>query len=91
MTDQTTAPAGVVSSTELGLLPIGPHDHPEPRTMMWSALEIAAIKEYAARCMTAERERIALAWDGCRYEGMPCDMDIGASIRAGAPVPLDGA
>ena len=57
MNTNTTAPAGVVSSTELGLLPIGPHDHPEPRTMMWSALELAAIKEYAARCVTAERER----------------------------------
>ena len=33
--------------------------------------------------VAAERERIALAWDGCRHEGMPCDMDIGASIRAG--------
>ena len=57
MNTNTTAPAGVVSSTELGLLPISPHDHPEPRTMMWSALEIAAIKEYAARCVVAERER----------------------------------
>ena len=61
MSNTTTAPTGVVSSTELGLLLIGPHDHPEPRSMMWSALELAAIKEYAARCVAAERERICVA------------------------------
>lgn len=65
MSNTTTAPAGVVSSTELGLLTIGPHDHPEPHTMMWSALELAAIKEYAARCVAAERER----WQEVVFDG----------------------
>ena len=37
-----------------------------------------------------ERERIALVWDRCIYEGMPCDMDIGASIRASDLVPWVG-
>ena len=40
------------------LLPIGPHDHQEPRTMTWTQVELAAIREYAARCVAAERERI---------------------------------
>ena len=40
--------------------------------------------------VTAERERIALAWGGCIHEGTPCDMDIGASIRAGELVPWVG-
>lgn len=37
------------------LLPIGPHDHPEPRTMVWTELELRAIRDYAARCVAAER------------------------------------
>jgi hypothetical protein len=41
------------------LLPIGPHDHPEPRTMAWTQVELAAIRDYAARCVAAERERCA--------------------------------
>jgi hypothetical protein len=41
------------------LLPIGPHDHPEPRTMTWTQVELAAIRGYAARCVAAERERLA--------------------------------
>ena len=41
------------------LLPIGPHDHPEPRTMMWTQVELRAIRDYAARCVAAERERLA--------------------------------
>jgi len=40
------------------LLPIGPHDHPEPRTMMWTQVELAAIREYAARCVAAETEAL---------------------------------
>jgi hypothetical protein len=28
------------------LPPIGPHDRPEPETMMWSRTELAAIEEY---------------------------------------------
>ena len=43
------------------LLPIGPHDHPEPRTMTWTQVELAAIRDYAARCVAAERERDAAA------------------------------
>lgn len=39
------------------LLPIGPHDHPEPRTMTWTQVELTAIREYAARCVAAERQR----------------------------------
>ena len=39
---------------------------------------------------TKERERIARAWDGCVHEGTPCNMDIGASIRAGELVPWVG-
>ena len=38
------------------LLPIGPHDHPEPRTMTWTQVELRAIRDYAARCVAAERE-----------------------------------
>ena len=37
-----------------------------------------------------ERERIAKGWDGCVHEGTPCNMDIGASIRAGELVPWVG-
>ena len=37
-----------------------------------------------------ERERIAKNWDGCIHEGMPCNMDIGASIRVGELVPWVG-
>ena len=29
-----------------------------------------------------ERELIAKGWDGCVHEGLPCNVDIGASIRA---------
>lgn len=36
--------------------------------MMWSALELAAIKEYAARCVTAERERCAKICFGMVHE-----------------------
>ena len=32
--------------------------------MMWGDLELSAIKEYAARCVAAERERLALLADG---------------------------
>jgi hypothetical protein len=39
------------------LLPIGPHDHPEPRSMTWTNTELAAIKAYAAQCVAAERGR----------------------------------
>ena len=42
-----------------GLLPLSPHDHPEPQTMVWSRLEMQAIRRYAAACVAAERERCA--------------------------------
>jgi hypothetical protein len=52
------------------LLPIGPHDHPEPRSMTWTQTELAAIKAYAARCVAADQERwrdaveaLACSWD----------------------------
>ena len=40
--------------------------------------------------VAAERERIAKNWDGFIHEGMPCNMDIGASIRVGELVPWVG-
>jgi|Laugresp1bdmlbsn_1035097.scaffolds.fasta_scaffold40048_3 hypothetical protein len=48
------------------------------------------MRKYAEAAVVAERERIALAWDACLHEGTPCDMDIGASIRAGELVPWVG-
>lgn len=51
----------VASNAELGLLPIGPHDHPEPQTMVWSDLELRAIKAYAGRCVAAEFARLTKA------------------------------
>lgn len=45
-------------------------------------------RETVDAAVAAERERIALAWDGCIHEGTPCDVDIGASIRAGELVPF---
>lgn len=57
------------SAAESGLLPIGPRDHPEPRTMVWSDTELRAIRDYAARCMAAQRERWAQQLDrlGCDH------------------------
>lgn len=68
-TQTKQAVAGQVDAP-VGLLPLGPHDHPEPQTMAWSALELRAIRDYAARCVAAERERIAAAFDARR--GRPC-------------------
>lgn len=59
----------VALNAELGILPIGPHDHPEPQTMAWSDLELSAIRAYAARCVAAERERYAEEIAQLRAEG----------------------
>ncbi len=39
---------------------IGPHDHPDPHTMVWTEMEIGWIKGYAAAAVAAEREACAL-------------------------------
>lgn len=39
----------------VALLPIGPHDHPEPNSHYWSSLELSAIRQYAAACVEADR------------------------------------
>lgn len=44
-----------MTDDETGLLPIGPHDHPEPQTMVWTGLELRAIRAYAARCVAARQ------------------------------------
>ena len=54
---KTDTPAKVASNDQLGLLQITRHDHPEPQTMVWSELELHAIRAYAGRCVAAERER----------------------------------
>ena len=41
----------------LGLLPIGPHDHPDPHTMVWSESELRAIRLYAVQCVAADRAK----------------------------------
>ena len=56
-TTKTSQPLALGSTEGLGLLPITPHDHPEPQTMVWSRLELRAIRSYASRCVAAERER----------------------------------
>lgn len=53
-------PLALKSNDQLGLLPIGPHDHPDPHTMVWSDSELRAIRLYAAQCLAAERERSAV-------------------------------
>ena len=45
--------------TEIKLPPLGPHDHPEPHTMKWSALEIAAIQASATAAVEAAASRHA--------------------------------
>ena len=45
------------TADEYGLLPIGPHDHPDPHSMVWSDTELRAIRRYAEMCVGAERER----------------------------------
>jgi hypothetical protein len=35
------------------VLPIGPHDHPDPHVMVWSETELRSIRAYAARCVAA--------------------------------------
>ncbi len=66
--NKTDTPAKVASNDRLGLLPITRHDHPEPQTMVWSEIELQAIRAYAGRCVAAERKRWraaavpALAW-----------------------------
>ena len=60
---QTDTPAKVASNDGLGPLPITRHDHPEPQTMVWSELELHAIRAYAGRCVAAERERCAKLCD----------------------------
>jgi hypothetical protein len=57
--EANATPGHVASTDQLGLLPLSPHDHPEPQTMVWSALEMQAISRYAAACVAAERERCA--------------------------------
>ena len=56
--------------------------------LTWSQtnFSVSLVRNAAA----AERERIATGWDGCVHEGVPCNMDIGASIRAGELVPWVG-
>jgi hypothetical protein len=49
------ADEGRRSSDGLGLLPLSPHDHPDPQMMVWSEQEIQAIRRYAAACVAAER------------------------------------
>ena len=63
MDTERATPEGVASSEGLGLLPLSPHDHPEPQVMVWSELEMRAIRRYAAACVAAERERAALVCD----------------------------
>ncbi len=36
-----------------------PPGHPEPHTMRWTELELAAIRAYGAECARAEREAAA--------------------------------
>lgn len=43
--------------TDDTLPPLGPHDHPEPQGMVWSKLEMQAIRRYAAAAVAAECER----------------------------------
>lgn len=50
-------PAPAPAPDANGLLPIGPHDHPDPHTMTWSETELRAIRAYAARCVAADRSR----------------------------------
>lgn len=42
---------------------IGPHDHPDPHTMVWTEMEIGWIKGYAAAAVAAEREACAKLCD----------------------------
>ena len=68
-------PANVGSNDGLGPLPITRHDHPEPQTMVWSELELHAIRAYAGRCVAAERERCAklvAAMDNDYLRTSPC-------------------
>ncbi len=41
-----------------GLLPLHPIDHPDCQVMIWSEQEIAAIKDYAKRCIAALPQRV---------------------------------
>ncbi len=47
------------------LPPLGPHDHPDPHAMVWSELELRAIRAYATAyataCVMAERESMRSA------------------------------
>lgn len=80
MNDEPTL-AKVQLTDGLGLLPITRHDHPEPQTMVWSELELQAIRAYAGQCVAAERTRIALAWDDDRERPM---VDDGQGARMDA-------
>ena len=73
---KTDTPAKVASNDQLGLLQITRHDHPEPQTMVWSELELHAIRAYAGRCVAAERERCAKLCDELR---LITDDDSGAT------------
>lgn len=57
------------TADEYGLLPIGPNDHPDPHSMVWSDTELRAIRRYAEMCVGAERER----WDATIGAVMPPD------------------
>jgi hypothetical protein len=55
------------------LPPIGPHDHPEAQTLMWSKTELAAIEEYRRQAFaqgTASRS----ALQKISTERLPPDM-----------------
>lgn len=49
------------------LLPLGPHDHPEPNSNYWDTLELSAIRQYAAACVVADRLSRARS-NGVTYE-----------------------
>ncbi len=83
------------------LPPLGPHDHPDPHAMVWSELELRAIRAYATAyataCVLAEREACAreceTVEDGHRefrnWQAVQGADECAAAIRARiGPAPL---
>jgi hypothetical protein len=74
--------------TDMDMPPLSKHDHPEPQTMVWSELEMRAIKDYARAYAAAEvakeRERAAKAAEDFLTRGRsPLGRSVAAAIRAG--------
>lgn len=64
------------NAKELPVLP----DHPEPRTMKWSALEIDAIQAYGAACAAHARE-MALSEAMQVAAATVCDTHIPTGVK----------